>query len=222
MGLVKKKHAADITEMTSAKAETISANTDATYEQLLADYRAGDAHGRREKARALRQFPEACDALLELLSAEDESVVRDALLNSLASMVTQQPEYLQASLERVIELLRQANASLRTQLVRFLAGFPDEMSELVPQLLADPNTNIRLYALDIVQSLRHPDVPQWLKQVIETEAEANVVISAIDRSVEAGCQEILDVLPGVVERFPDVEMLPFAVHMATERLEGAS
>ncbi len=221
MGLVRKKSNSQVTKMNVETSKRESANSTMTLEQVLADYRQGDARCRREKAKVLREFSGAHHELLALLVAENESVVRDALLNSLASMAQKEPQNLQGILVNVVDMLRHAEASLRTQIIRFVTGFPEAIGEFIPLLLADPNGNIRLYTLDIMQTLAHPKVPEWLKRVIEHETEANVVISAIDRSVEAGCRDILDVLPGVAARFPDVEMMPFAIKIATERLEGA-
>jgi HEAT repeat protein len=116
--------------------------------------------------------------------------------------------------------LRTAAFSLRNSAVEALALVP-ETADLVPELLVDPDPDVRVLCLMVLASLRDPRVPGWLLEVVEHDRDANVCGCAVDVLAEVGDLGNHDALKALPARFPDDPFLPFAVQSAIERLSQA-
>jgi hypothetical protein len=63
-------------------------------------------------------------------------------------------------------------------------------------LLADPDPDVRIFVVNILDSERHPEVESWLIEVIETRSHVNVCATAVDLLCEVGTEAAIDRLPG--------------------------
>lgn len=187
---------------------------------LRAHYSDLEYEERRKFLKTLNQSPESLEFLTELVQKETSPLLQQATFDSLMTQAQFGNE--SAVIPAVVELLRTGDAMQRSAAVRFLSAFPEPTGELVPDLLQDESADIRLYALDVIQHLVHPDVPSWLKLVMENESHPNVITSAIDRALEAGCTELQGSLEQVAERFSSTPLITFAVELAKSRLSGIS
>jgi hypothetical protein len=99
-----------------------------------------------------------------------------------------------------------------------MQGMPNEVSTYIEDLLHDHDSDVRIFAIDILQTLTHPDSPKWLIDVIARDQHVNVVATAIDRITEIGTPDMLAVIKSVAQRFPEEPYIEFLVNLAIKRL----
>jgi HEAT repeat protein len=121
-------------------------------------------------------------------------------------------------LEGLLPFLRSENAALRNGVIEILQGMPEEIGEYIKDLLHDHDSDVRIFAIDILQTLAHPDSPNWLIDVILHDKHINVVATAIDRLTEIGTPEMLPAISAVKARFPGEPYIEFVVNLAVKRL----
>ncbi|WP_025322989.1 HEAT repeat domain-containing protein [Deferrisoma camini] len=182
---------------------------------LLAELNDQQPKARRWAARDLVAYgEEAVGALCERLRTEPEPSVREALFDALLAIGGD------AVVEGLIPLLRGEDAGLRNGAVEVLGQLPEAVGPRMEVLLADPNPDVRLFGLDILRDLPHPEAPRWLMGVLEQDPHVNVVTVALDRLAEVGTPEMIPAVRAVKDRFPDEPFVAFAVDTALDRILG--
>lgn len=181
---------------------------------LLAQLRTGDVEQRRWAARDLAAHPAASAALGEHLLCERDFTVRQTLFTSLA---THRGEAAAAAL---LPLLRSEDAMLRNGAIEVLAGMPEATAPRVAALLHDADTDVRIFTVNLLADLRHPQVPDWLLGVLQHDGAVNVVCAAIEVLAEVGSSTDIEALQQVGTRFPDDPFTAFAAEMAIERIRA--
>lgn len=169
---------------------------------------------RRWAARDLALHDNAAPLLISALTTETEPQVIEGLFSSLQQLPNNE------SVLGLIALLRSENASKRNGAIEVLQTMPDLMDAPIQLLLNDCDSDVRIFAMDILQQLAHPNTPVWLKQVLEEESHVNVVAAAIDRLAEVATVDIAPLLHNVQLRFADHEYIQFAAGIALDRLAG--
>jgi len=173
-----------------------------------------DITKRRWAARDLSEFANAIPTLLSALQIEQELVVQEALLDSLATLGGE------AVVSGLIPLLRSEDPALRNGVIEILQSMPEGVAGHIVALLNDTDSDVRIFAIDILQALAHPQTPEWLLSVIQEEAHINVIATAVDRLAEVGIPEMVPALQALKQRFPDEAYLQFAIDIAIERIQG--
>lgn len=156
----------------------------------------------------------AIPALGEALAREGDARVREAIFTSLAQIAT--PE----SARTLLPYLRVDDANTRTGAMDALRAMQDACRPYLPELLADPDPDVRLLACDLVRDAGGPDGPRWLCALIETEPEVNVCAAAVEALGEIADAAAAPSLTRCAERFPDDPFLVFAIRVVADRLRG--
>ena len=203
MGLVRRK-----------TTETASAEQSQDFQSLMATLVKGDARDRRNAARDLVKFPEAAETLCESFGDEDDPAVQHAILTTLIKMNSDEV------VKGMIPYLRSENAGVRNAAVEALQQMPEPVSEHIKELLTDGDSDVRIFAIDVLQALCHEDAPAWLGELIQTEPHVNVCATAVDRLAEIGTPEMIPALRHLAARFPDEFFMTFAVQTAIDCIEG--
>ncbi len=180
---------------------------------LLEQLRDSRPTARRRSARELAGETDAVDALADALEREHDEGCRHAMLTAL--LVTGGERVM----ERLLPLLRSEDAGLRNGAIEILQEMPRLAGHYMDELLRDPDSDVRIFAVNILESLRHERVLEWLHGVLEAEEHVNVCAAAVDVLAEAGDADSLPVLRRVVQRFPDEPFIAFAVRMASRRID---
>jgi hypothetical protein len=94
----------------------------------------------------------------------------------------------------------------------------DEGAKALRSLLADPDPEVRLFALDILDAARHPDAEPWLIEVIERDPHPNVSATAVELLCELGTEAAIDPLLHLKARFPRNLFIQFAADLALKRI----
>jgi HEAT repeat protein len=181
---------------------------------LLTDLSAGESSVRRAAARNLGVHPEAAMALCDRLEVENSPSVREVLLTTLIHV--QSP----AVAVRLASHLRSEDAPLRNAAIEALQEMPDAVATHLQDLLADADSDVRIFAVNILAALRHARAPHWLAEVVRSDPHINVCAAAVDGLAEVGGPEVLADLDDLRRRFDGNAFMAFAIDAATRRIRG--
>ncbi|EGW23315.1 HEAT repeat domain-containing protein [Methylobacter tundripaludum] len=180
---------------------------------LTAELAADNSTARRWAARDLAEFPEAAGILVERLKREEDTSVREAILTTLARLGDP------AAVAGLVECLRSEDASLRNEVIEAMKELPDEVAPIMSELLEDHDPDVRIFAVNILESLCHPQVEAWLISVIEKDAHVNVCATALDLLSEVGTLASRPALQQLKARFADEPYIGFTVDLAIKRID---
>jgi HEAT repeat protein len=183
------------------------------YAGLLGELSHEAPMSRRWAARDLGEYPEATAALLERLKQEPDISVREVILSALTRMCHQDVVL------GLVECLHSEDAALRNEAIETLKLMPDEVAPVMHGMLKDANSDVRIFAVNILESLRHPMVESWLIEVIEADPHVNVCATAVDLLGEVGSAAAREALLGLKDRFPDEPYVHFAADLALRRID---
>jgi HEAT repeat protein len=198
-----------------AAAPTGAAPPVADGEILLAELSAAASGVRRSAARSLAAHPDAAMALCDRLELETAPSVRSAIMNSL--IVIDSPEVA----ARLAGYLRSDDTTLRNTAIEALQEMPNTVVPLLERLLNDRDSDVRIFAVNILSLLRHPEAPERLGRVIRTEPHINVCAAAVDGLAEVGGPDVVPDLQGLAARFAGNAFMRFAIETAIRRIHGA-
>lgn len=207
MSLVKGK-TADPAGNASAKAEP-------NCEELRMAMENADAGVRRHAARAIAGCPDASHALISRLQREEDVAVREVILNSLARRNDI------VAVVGLVRCLRSEDTALRNEVIETIQQMGNEVVPVLESLLADPDPDVRIFVVNILDSERHPEVENWLIQVIDHDAQVNVCATAVDQLCEVGTEAAIEPLLRLKARFATEAYIQFAADLALKRIREA-
>jgi HEAT repeat protein len=122
------------------------------------------------------------------------------------------------SISGMLPMLRSDDAALRTGALDALRSSVIATHELLPQLLNDPDTDVRILSCELARSLSSEEASRSLCALLDREAEINVCAAAIEVLAEVGDYTALPSLAHCAQRFSQVPFLIFAIRVATDRI----
>lgn len=205
MGLVKKQGA-------SEEAAGDAAGSSMT--ELVRDLASADPSTRRSAAKQLLEYPGATKILCEHLERDASISVRSIILSGLMR------NHSREAAEALVGLLRSEDVNLRNSAIEALQEMPDEVGPHIEELLSDSDSDVRIFTVNVLSALRHPNIRSWLRQVLEHDGHVNVCAAAIDALVEAGELDDIPLLEDMSSRFPGVPFIAFAAEAGIRRIRG--
>jgi len=170
----------------------------------------GDASARRRAAQALAARPEV---LCARLTREPDPGVREAILTALVRGGS--PE----AAACLLPFLEGEDVSLRNAAIEALQQMPpDSVMPHLDTLLAHEDSDVRIFTVQLVAKLPHPERLDRLVAVMEREPHVNVCLAAVEGVVELGRLEALPALDRLKARFPDDPVVAFTVEAAHRRV----
>lgn len=179
---------------------------------LVAELDDERAVARRWAARDLAAYPEACAALLSRLGKEDDASVREVLMTSLTRIGTVE------AVRGLINCLRSDDAALRNAAIESICELPDAAAIVMDELLTDGDPDVRLFAVNILATLPHPQAESWLIDLLGHESHVNVCAAVVDALLEIGTVACRSALTALLDRFPDEPYIRFAIDLALKRI----
>ncbi|MDO9142238.1 MAG: HEAT repeat domain-containing protein [Methylobacter sp.] len=180
---------------------------------LVAELEADDSTARRWAARDLAEFPESVEVLVRRLKYEGDPSVRETILTTLIRLGNP------ATMTELVECLRSEDAALRNEVIEAMKELPDEVAPIMSELLADHDPDVRIFAVNILESLCHPQVEEWLIKVIEQDPHVNVCATALDLLGEVGTTASRLGLEQLKARFAEEPYIGFAADLAIKRID---
>lgn len=184
--------------------------------EVLSGLNSASAEERWAAARAAAELPDAAAALAAALPGEPDLRVREAMFTSLARIGTRD------SVARILPLLRSDDSALRTGALDALRSSQVAAPEFLPQLLSDPDVDVRILSCELARNLPDEEASRSLCALLANEREINVCAAAIEVLAEVGDESALPTLARCAERFAQVPFLSFAIQLATDRITAAS
>jgi HEAT repeat protein len=181
-------------------------------DDLLVGLTDDNATTRRWAARDLVDCPGSASALVERLKIESESSVREVILTSLTKLGDP------SAIDGLVECLRSEDAALRNEVVEAMKQLPEDVAPIMHSLLNDADPDVRIFTVNVLESLCHPDVEAWLIEVIDNDAHVNVCATAVDLLGEVGTQAAAAALVRLKTRFNDDPYIQFAADLALKRI----
>jgi HEAT repeat protein len=175
---------------------------------LIAQLNDLEEQSRRWAVRDLAEYPEATLALIAHVQTESSRAVREAVFTSLLRIGTEEV------CESVAELLRSDDAELRNGAIDVLKNLADKAAPWIERLMTDPDPDVRIFAVNVMSSLRFEQVPEWLTTIVATDSHVNVCCTAIDLLAEVGDLDSIPALQSAEARFVDEPYVQFAVQTA--------
>jgi HEAT repeat protein len=182
------------------------------FDGLIRELDDADPTARRWAARDLAGHPDASAALLARLQRENEVSVREVILTALMRIADP------VAIAGLVTCLRSEDANLRNEAIEAMKSLPVAVAPIMRGLLVDSDPDVRIFAINILESLRHPDVEAWLIEVIEREPLVNVCGTAVDLLSEVGSQASRDALQRLKARFAAEPYIQFAADLALKRI----
>lgn len=170
------------------------------------------ADERWSAARDAADRPDSVPILVATLSHESDPRVREAIFTALTRIST--PE----SIAAVLPYIRSDDAGLRTGALDALRATPELAKPHLPQLLSDPDSDVRVLACELTRVVSGPEVQQLLCTLLETEREANVCAAAVEVLAETGDSQAIPSLKRCAARFPNDSFLAFAIETASDQI----
>jgi len=181
-------------------------------EELAAALKSDDACARREAAQDIDHCLHAAKALVSRLKREEDAAVREAILNSLVRL--NDP----STAGGLADCLRSEDAALRNEVIETFKQLGCEVAPVLRTLLADPDPDVRIFVVNILDSERRPEAEAWLIEVIERDAQVNVCATAVDLLCEVGTEQAIDPLLRLKSRFQSEPYIQFAADLALKRI----
>ncbi len=182
--------------------------------ELLAQLTADSAAQRRSAATELANHSNVSAALIQQLWREPERSVREVIFLALSQIGDE------IALKGLISCLRSEDVQLRNDAIEAMQSMPKSVGPIMLQLLHDENPDIRIFAVNILESLKHPDVETWLLDVITQDMHINVCATAVDLLTEVGTQAAIIPLKQLLSKFPNEPFFHFAIDLALKRIQG--
>ncbi|WP_337271225.1 HEAT repeat domain-containing protein [Oryzifoliimicrobium ureilyticus] len=154
----------------------------------------------------------AIDALCRHLVAENDRSTRDVIAVELARLGGE------PVVEGLMPLLRSDDAALRNIAIDVLKELPADVAPRMEALLDDPDPDVRIFLVNVLEALRHPAVEDWLVAVITMDTNINVVGTALDLLYEVGSSASVPALRAAIARFPDQPFVTFSAENALRRI----
>jgi HEAT repeat protein len=170
------------------------------------------AEARRWAARDLVDCANSSPALVQRLETETNQAVREVIFSTLTRLGDS------AAVAGLVGCLRSEDAGLRNEAIEAMKMLPEAVSPIMQGLLNDADSDVRIFAVNILEALRHPDVERWLTEVIERDAHVNVCATAVDLLGEVGSQAALASLRSLKGRFAAEPYIQFAADLAIKRI----
>jgi HEAT repeat protein len=171
-----------------------------------------DAAVRRQAARDIIPCLHAATELVSRLKCEQDAAVREVILNSLVHLNDA------SAVSGLADCLRSEDAALRNVVIESFKRLGDDVAPILRTLLADPDPDVRIFVVNILDSERHPEVESLLIDVIERDAHVNVCATAVDLLCEVGTEAAIDPLLRLKARFHSESYIQFAADLALKRI----
>jgi HEAT repeat protein len=179
---------------------------------LLAALHAAEPSQRRQAARALAAHPAAAADLCARLAVETAASVRSVILTSLIAIRSD------AVVRGLLPCLRSEDAALRNAVIEALPRMPEALAPHVRALLEDHDSDVRIFAVNVLAALAHPQAPRWLEAVLRCDPHVNVCAAAVEGLAELGDAASIPALAALPARFPGEPFIAFAVKAALARI----
>ncbi|MEA2073416.1 MAG: HEAT repeat domain-containing protein [Campylobacterota bacterium] len=207
MALVKKHVAQDIPELESYSnlEEAIEAFNDAE-DDTQKDYTIDE----------IVKFHGGSEFLIEHIQ---DSEIHKNVATKIASVISaMEPD--EAPIEKIMDLLKLDDAYVRNLGISMLRDFGGSIKYYIVKFLIGDDRDLRIFAINVLGDVDFAESRDMLVELLESEEDVNVAMTAVDYMGEIGEVEDIELLESLKERFSGEVYVEFAVDGAVKMIKG--
>jgi len=126
----------------------------------------------------------------------------------------------EAPIEKIMDLLKLNNAYIRNLGISILRVFGDSIKYYIVKFLIGDDRDLRIFAINVLGDVDFAESRDMLVELLETEEDINVAMTAVDYMGEIGEMEDIPLLESLKERFSGDFYAEFAVDGAVKMIKG--
>lgn len=166
----------------------------------------------------ISKLPQGAQYLVSVVASYNDSDNKDILTKIASIISTMDPD--DAPIEKIMELLKQDNAYIRNLGISMLRNFGDAIKYYIVKFLIGDDRDLRIFAINVLGDVDFASSRDMLVELLETEEDINVAMTAVDYMGEIGEPEDIPLLKSLKERFNGDVYAEFAVDGAITLIEG--
>ncbi len=125
-----------------------------------------------------------------------------------------------APIEAIMELLKLDNAYVRNLGISILRDFGNAIKYYIVKFLIGDDRDLRIFAINVLGDVDFAESRDMLVELLETEDDINVAMTAVDYMGEIGEEEDIALLESLKDRFSGDFYAEFAVDGAIKLIKG--
>lgn len=125
-----------------------------------------------------------------------------------------------APIEEIMDLLKLDNAYIRNLGISILRDFGNAIKYYIVKFLIGDDRDLRIFAINVLGDVDFAESRDMLVELLETEEDINVAMTAVDYMGEIGEEEDISLLESLKERFSGDFYAEFAVDSAVKLIKG--
>ena len=142
-----------------------------------------------------------------------------SVVTKIASVVSKMdPE--EAPIESIMDLLKLKDAYLRNLGISMLQDFGESIKYYIVKFLIGEDRDLRIFAINVLGDVNFSESREMLLELLESEKDINVAMTAVDYMGEIGEEEDIKLLESLKERFKGEFYVEFAVDGAIKMIKG--
>lgn len=164
----------------------------------------------------ISKFDDGGDFLISYIDNEDA----DKNLSTKVAAVVSNMDPDNAPIEKIMDLLKLNNAYVRNLGISILRDFGDSIKYYIVKFLIGDDRDLRIFAINVLGDVDFAESRDMLVELLETEEDINVAMTAVDYMGEIGEEEDIPLLESLKERFAGDFYAEFAVDGAIKLIKG--
>jgi len=206
MALIKKHIEQDVEELPSfSNLEEAIEYFLSTDDEALRDY----------TVEEIIKFHSGAEYLVSYIHDENPS---KGISTKIASVISSM-ESDEAPIEKIMDLLKLNNAYIRNLGISMLRDFGDSIKYYIVKFLIGDDRDLRIFAINVLGDVSFAESRDMLVELLETEEDINVAMTAVDYMGEIGEEEDIPLLESLKERFAGDFYAEFAVDGAIKMIK---
>ena len=172
-----------------------------------------------EKSYAIKQMPSfdnGASYLVEIL----KDISTGKAIDAEAATVLSNMEADEAPIEEIMQLLKLQNAYIRNLGIQILQDYGEAIKYYIVKFLIGDDRDLRIFAINVLGDVNFAESRDMLVELLETEEDINVAMTAVDYMAEIGECDDIAVLEKIKERFKDDVYVQFGVDGAIRSIKG--
>ena len=207
MALVKKHIEQDVPELeTYSNLDDAKEAFNATDDDTLKDYIIDE----------IIKFHGGSEFLIEYIHQNE---IHKNVATKIASVISaMEPD--EAPIEKIMDLLKLENAYIRNLGISMLRDFGGSIKYYIVKFLIGDDRDLRIFAINVLGDVDFAESRDMLVELLESEEDINVAMTAVDYMGEIGEVEDIKLLESLKERFSGEVYVEFAVDGAVKMIKG--
>lgn len=165
---------------------------------------------------SMMDLPGGADFVVEELKDRDTPKNISAFM---AAQLSKLPAK-EAPIEKIMDLLKLKNAYVRNLGIGILQDYGEAIKYYIVKFLIGDDKDLRIFAVNVLGDVNFAESRDMLIELLESEQDINVAMTAVDYMAEIGELEDIEQLESLKERFADEAYVVFAIDRAIECIKG--